>query len=100
MVREHLECADTAWGTIKKTDGKHLEKVQRATKIVPSIRDLPYRERLQQLKLPSLGYKRNRGDMIQMYKILYGLEDIPDDNLFKLAKDGPIRDHSLKLHKP
>jgi len=80
---------------------KYLEKVQRrATKIVPGIRDLPYRERLQQPKLHSLRYRRKIGDMIQTYKILDGLEDIPDNSLPKLAEDGPIRGHTLKLHKP
>jgi len=36
MVRAHLEYANTVWNPIKKTDVKHLEKVQRrATKIAP-----------------------------------------------------------------
>ena len=101
LVRVHLEYANTVWSPIKKTDANHLEKVQRrATKIVPGIRDLPYRERLQQLKLPSLVYRRKRGDMIQTYKILHGLEDIPENSLLKLAEKGPARGHSLKLQKP
>ena len=41
-----------------------------------------------------------RGDMIQTYKILHGLEDTPDNSLLKIAEDGPIRGNSLKLHKP
>ena len=50
-----------------------IEKVQRkATKLVPSISHLSYEERLQRLELPSLKYRRLRGDMIMTYKLLQG----------------------------
>jgi len=55
---------------------------------------------LRNLKLPSLVYRRRRGDMIQLYKILHGLEDIPENSLLKLACEGITRGHSLKLKKP
>ena len=40
--------------------------------------------------------------MIQVYKILHGLEDIPQNSLLKLASEGIPRGHSLTLmlHKP
>ena len=64
------------WYPINKKDRDHMEKVQRrAIKIVPGIRDLPYEETY--LKIPSLVYRKRRGDMIQVYKITHGLEDIP-----------------------
>jgi len=34
-----------------------------------------YPERLRQLELPTLAYRRNRGDMIVTYKLLSGLYD-------------------------
>ena len=34
-----------------------------------------YPERLRQLDLPTLAYRRNRGDMIVTYKLLSGLYD-------------------------
>ena len=50
---------------------KTLEKVKmRASKLVIAVKHLPYRERLVQLKLPTLKYRRARGDMIEVYKIL------------------------------
>ena len=78
----------------------HLEKAQRrATKIVPKNRDLTYEQRMRRLKLPSLTYRRKRGDMIQVYKILYELEDTPIDTFFtKLI--GNTRGHSKRLFKP
>jgi len=46
---------------------KDLEKVHmndmRATKVVPGN----YKERLQRLKLPTLRFRRIRGDMIEVY---------------------------------
>ena len=37
---------------------------------------LTYKERLQRLKLPTLVYRRARGDMIEVYKILHGYYDL------------------------
>jgi len=44
----------------------------RATKLVPviTIKHLKYKDRLQRLKLPTLQFRRIRGDMIEVYKIL------------------------------
>ena len=53
-----------------------LEKVhKKATKIIPEIRHLPYRDRLKVCKLPTLHYRQVRGDMIEIYKILTGKYD-------------------------
>ena len=50
---------------------KDLEKVQiRATKLVMKLKHLKYKERLERLKLPTFRYRRTRGDMIEVYKIL------------------------------
>ena len=65
MVRPHLEYGNTAWGPHVKLDQQAIEKVQRrATKLVGSISNLTYKERLASLNLPSLLYRRRRGDMI------------------------------------
>jgi len=47
----------------------------RATKLVLTIKHLTYKERLVQLKLPTLRYRRLRGDMIEVFKILTGKYD-------------------------
>jgi len=53
-----------------------LEKVQkRATKLVLTVKKLCYEERLRKLKLPTLKYRRIRGDMIELYKIFAGEYD-------------------------
>ena len=46
-----------------------LENVQiRATKLVDGLGSLDYPERLWKLQLPTLAYRRARGDMIEVYK--------------------------------
>ena len=42
----------------------------RATKIIPGLRNLTYKDRLQKIKLPTLKFRRLRGDLIEMYKIV------------------------------
>ena len=51
-----------------------IENVQRrATKLIPILSGLSYEERLKKLKLPTLKYRRLRGDMIEVFKILMGI---------------------------
>jgi ribonucleases P/MRP protein subunit RPP40 len=73
LIRSHLEYANSVWCPYKKADISSLEKVQRrATKMIKAISHLSYTERLKKLKLPTLKYRRNRGDMIEVYKIVHG----------------------------
>ena len=45
----------------------------RATKIIKQIKHLGYIARLTHLKLPTLLYRRLRGDMIMVFKLLTGI---------------------------
>jgi len=73
MVRSLLDYCVPVSVPYKKGDIEVLEKVQnKATKIIPEIRHLPYRDRLKVCKFPTLHYRQVRGDMIEMYKILTG----------------------------
>ena len=65
IVRPHLEYAATIWNPYPKNYFDDLEKVQRrATKLLQNISHLSYPERLAALNLPTLVYRRIRGDMI------------------------------------
>ena len=56
----------------KKKNRFTIENVQkRATKLVKSASHLPYNERL--YVLPSLEWRRKRADVIQVYKIIHGI---------------------------
>ena len=69
LVRPHLEyCHAVVYPQYVKQE-KMLEAVQRrATRLVSKIRKKEYPESLEKLKLPSLAYRRRRGDMIEVYK--------------------------------
>ena len=76
MVRSLLDYCVSVWVRYKKGDIEVLEKVQKkATKVIPEIRYLSYRDCLKVCKLPTLHYRQVRGDMIEMYKILTGKYD-------------------------
>ena len=69
MVRPHLEYANSVSCPYKNGDIEDIEKVQkRATKLVISLKHLPYIDRLQQLKLK---YRRLRGDMMEVFDKIY-----------------------------
>ena len=71
IVRSHLELASSVWNPHTKDNIEALEKVQRwATKLVKTMKNLSYKDRLRQLKLPTLKYRRIRGDLIEVFKIV------------------------------
>ena len=101
LVRPHLEYGNLVWGPFNRADQKIVERVQRrATRMVPNIRHLSYPERLQRLQLPSLYYRRKRGDMIHMYQLFHGGIDSHPEDFFTLAKDFTTRGHPYKVEKP
>ena len=70
LVRPHLEYAAPVWSPHLVRQKELLENVQkRATKLVPGLSELSYPDRLRKLNLPTLAYRRVRGDMIQVYKM-------------------------------
>ena len=59
---------------------------------------MPYSERLKKLKLPSLEYRRERGDMIDVFKFVENIYDTDRPKL-KLAASNRTRGHKKKLEK-
>ena len=72
IVRPHLEYSNSVWCPFKKGDIENIEKVQKLQSYKANyiLKKLPYPERLRQLKLPTLKYRRLRGDMIEVFKIM------------------------------
>ena len=100
LVRPHLEYGCTIWGPFNRADQKAIERVQRrATKQIAEIRHEPYQERLRQLNLPSLYYRRRRGDMIKVYQIIHSDLDLLPESFFSTARDARTRGHQWKLSK-
>ena len=99
LVRPHLEFSNVVWSPRYVKDKKLLEGVQRrATKLVPELKELSYENRLHKLNLPSLCYRRARGDAIEAYKYTHGFYSVNDE---LLPKDpGTVtRNHGFKLTK-
>ena len=101
LVRPHLEYGNCIWSPFLQKDIMLIERVQRrATKILPNLKELEYAERLRHLDLPTLAYRRVRGDLIQMYKIVHGLNDIRQEALFEFAHhEAGTRGHIFKIQK-
>ena len=58
-------------------DKKKIEGIQkRGTKMVIELGSMEYEERLEALGLTTLESRRKRGDLVQIYKIFKGAEDV------------------------
>ena len=74
MVQPILEYANTIWGPYYLIDQRKVKPIQRrATKLITSLCESDYNRRLAELQLPSLNYRRQRGDMIYLYQIFNNL---------------------------
>ena len=76
-----------------------IENVQRKfTKHIKGLRDIPYEERLDIIKLPSLEYRQIRGDMIQVFKIANNYYDpITTSSIFKFDKNLWLRGQNFEI---
>ena len=67
--------------------------------ILPELKGLFYGERLKSLKLPTMHHRRKRYDLIQLFKIVHGYEDIEPEKFFEF-NDNCTRGHLFKIVKP
>ena len=85
-VRPHLEYAVQTWSPWLQRDKDLLEDVQkRAVRAVSGIAG-SYSEKLSLLNLPSLTTRRERGDMIQTFKIVNKIDNVDPTN-YKTIKN-------------
>ena len=100
LVRPHLEYCVSAWSPHYVKDRERLERVQhRFTRMVPGLRGLEYGMRLERLKLMTLEERRNRSDLVELFKISKGLSAIPWNSFFRVDSSKRTRGHSKKLTK-
>ena len=66
--------------------------------MVPGLKELSYEERLRALKLPTLVYRRHRGDMIEVFKYTSGINKTERPAL-RLHSGRDTRGHCKKLSK-
>jgi len=83
MVRPHVEYCTVAWSPHYIKDKQLIEKIQRRfVKMIPGFRDKSYEEGLRILRLNTLEERRNRADLVFLFKMYKGLTRPPFDSLF------------------
>ena len=76
-MRPHLEFASAVWNQLSAAEIKKIEGVQhRATGMVIELRGMSYYQRLEKLGLTDLESRRRRGDLIQLFKVIKGFEEV------------------------
>ncbi len=89
LVRVHLEYGMPVCSLNIVADNNHLERIERlTTRLVTSIRHLPYKERLQ--------WRRLRADLITAFMIFTGL-NIDSNLLFLPPTRRGLRGHYYKV---
>ena len=101
LVRQPMEHAHAVWNPYKKKHIKLLESIQRHfTRYIIGTNNLSYEERMEFLKLPSLEYRRFRGDLIEVYKICHNLYDPITTKSLLTLNNSNTRNHNYKIVKP
>ena len=99
FVRPHLEYAQVIWSPKLRKHSELLEGVQRrATRIVEACKHQPYSNRLQQIGIPTLEYRRSVGDMVEVFKHLHFYSSTTVPNKF-VARTRPSRNHEFELKR-
>ena len=100
-VRPLLEYNSVVWSPQYISDIRALEKVQRRfTKRLPSLHQLPYSRRIEQLGLQSLELRRLINDLVMCYKIVFGLTCLKMSDYFIFSPVCVTRGHPYKLFVP
>ena len=113
FVRPKLEYAAQAWSPWLEKDCELLENVQkRCIKMMTDVHGETYEEKLKDAGLQLLQERRQRGDMIETYKVLRGIEKVEIENWFErvepqrrtrlnteMSEEGEVRKDVLKAQK-
>jgi len=72
-----------AWSPYYKEDKEQIAKIQhRFTRMIHGMKGMPYESRLEELGLWTLEERRNRSDLIEVYKMTTGLSRLLLETLF------------------
>jgi len=92
LVRPHVDYCSSVWNPYYVKDIELLERVQhRFTRLFSELRNLPYDDRLRQLGLWSLQKRRNRTDLIELFKLVKGFSSTPWNVFFHKSENNVTR---------
>ena len=97
FVRPHLEYAQSVWSPKLRKHVNLIEGVQRrATRLVQRYCNMSYEERLRELELPTLEFRRQFSDMVQIYKHIHYYDKNTLPNKIT-TRTRPHRRHNYEL---
>ena len=101
LIRPILEYANAVWCPYKRKHIDRIEAIQRHfTKRVEGMKDMEYPDRLYTLRLPSLEFRRLRGDLIEMFKMTHEIYDPITTSSLLTLNPSSLRSNDYKLTKP
>ena len=100
--RPLLEYASSVWSPHLLKDIEKLERVQRRySKRIPALSNFDYKTRLQKLSVRTLEERRLIADLIQVYKIFHGIDNVDVKQFFNVVRTNrSSRGHSFKIFLP
>ena len=100
LVRPKLEYCIQAWSPYLRKDIDMMERVQhRATKMINGLKNVSYETRLERTGLITLEKRRERGDLIEVFKLIKGFENVDYTRFFNLVGSSRTRGHRYKIVK-
>ena len=92
FVRPKLEYAVAAWSPWTENDIEVLESVQkRFIRLLSDKRGETYEEKLENAGLTTLKERRERGDMIEAYKVMTGINNVDKNDWFSFRQADATR---------
>ncbi len=83
-MRPHLEFATPAWSPWQVSDIEVLEKIQkRAVGLIKGLRGRTYEEKCKELDLETLAVRREKADLIQVFKIVNKIDRVEEGTFFE-----------------
>jgi len=85
LIRLHVEYFKSIWSPYYVKDKELIEKLQhRFTKLIQEVANLSYCDQLHILGQWTLEERRNRADLVEVFKMIRGLSSLPFTTFFSL----------------
>ena len=90
LLRPHLDNCVQALRPYKTSDMNNIESIQRrALRLIQDFREIPYEDRLRRTNLMSLETRRLRADLIEVFNLIHGYDDV-DSGIFFIMRPGRL----------